>query len=281
MAGRCILFGQPWRAVVTSNTDKIAWITGGGSGIGAAVARQLAMAGWQVVISGRNLPKLQAMVAQHAQLANRLHPIALDVTDEDANRAVVRQILDRFGRIDYAMLNAGDFAPFGAPDWDAQQFRFTIEVNLMGVVHGLSALLPPLQAQGAGHLAIVSSVAGYVGLPNAAAYGASKAALINLAESLKPELEVMGIKMQLICPGFIATPMTDRNRFPMPFRIPAEVAAKRIVAAMASNRFEITMPRRFTLIMKLLRLLPYPLVFPITRRLLPQSGAGTDSIPPP
>jgi short-subunit dehydrogenase len=105
-------------------------------------------------------------------------------------------------------------------------------------------------------------------MPNAAAYGATKAALINLAESLKPELELMAIKMQLICPGFIATPMTDRNDFPMPFRIPADEAARRIVAAMGSNRFEITMPRRLTWIMKLLRLLPYPLLFPITRKML-------------
>jgi NAD(P)-dependent dehydrogenase (short-subunit alcohol dehydrogenase family) len=253
---------------VPSNADKIAWITGGGSGIGAAVATELARQGWQVVISGRSLEKLQAVAGADAQLANRLYPIALDVTDDAANQAVVAEVVKRFGRIDYAMLNAGDYAAFGAPDWDARKFRYTVEVNLMGVVHGLSALLPQLQAQGYGHIAIVSSVAGYVGMPNAAAYGATKAALINLAESLKPELELMAIKMQLICPGFIATPMTDRNDFPMPFRIPADEAARRIVAAMGSNRFEITMPRRLTWIMKLLRLLPYPLLFPITRKML-------------
>jgi NAD(P)-dependent dehydrogenase (short-subunit alcohol dehydrogenase family) len=206
----------------------VAWITGGGSGIGAAVAKQLANEGWQVAISGRRPDKLQA-VADFAP--DHIHPYVLDVTDAALNLAVAAQIHERFGRIDYALLNAGDFFPF------------------------------------AGHIAIVASVAGYVGLPSSSAYGASKAALINMAEALRVELEPLTIKIQLICPGFIETPMTDRNQFAMPFIISADKAAARIVAGIASNRFEITMPRRFTWLLKFLRLLPYPLLFPITRLL--------------
>ena len=117
-----------------------------------------------------------------------------------------------------------------------------------------------------GHIAIVSSVAGYRGLPTSAAYGATKAALINLAESLKNELDRAGVKLQLVNPGFIKTPLTDKNEFKMPFLMPVEKAVARMIAGLQTNRFEITFPRRFTWQLKLLRLLPYRLYFAFTQR---------------
>ena len=129
-------------------------------------------------------------------------------------------------------------------------------------------LLPRLIARRAGHVAVVASVAGYRGLPSAAGYGASKAALINLCEALKPELDGCGVRLSLINPGFVRTPLTDRNPFPMPFLMDADDAAERLVRGLESGRFETTFPRRFTWGLKLLRCLPYALYFPLTRRLV-------------
>jgi short-subunit dehydrogenase len=153
-----------------------------------------------------------------------------------------------------------------AAEFDAARFRAQVEVNLMGTVHMLEALLPAYLAARKGHVVVVSSVAGYRGLPTSAAYGATKAALNNLAESLKYDLDRAGVKLQLVNPGFVKTPLTDRNDFKMPFLMPVEKAVARMIAGLQTNRFEITFPRRFTWQLKLLRVLPYRLYFAITRR---------------
>jgi NAD(P)-dependent dehydrogenase (short-subunit alcohol dehydrogenase family) len=255
---------------IPTESAKVAWITGGGSGIGATVALKLAQAGWQVAISGRNPDKLQLVADRHQNIA----AFPLDVTDAAATETIVAALFAKYRRLDLALLNAGDYLPFGVADWDGTKFRQMIEVNLMGPVNGLSALLPRLQSLSGGHIALVASVAGYAGLPNAAAYSASKAGLIALAESIRPECEHLNIKLQLVCPGFVATPLTAQNRFAMPMIITADQAADALIAGLATNRFEITMPRRFALIMKLLRALPYPLFFAITRRILKRDEAN-------
>src|SRR3546814_604655 len=131
-----------------------------------------------------------------------------------------------------------------------------------------AAVLPPLLARRAGQIAIVASVAGYSGLPTAAAYGASKAALINMAEALRLDLQDSGVAVRLVCPGFVRTPLTDRNSFPMPFLMPVEAAAERLWHGLEFGRgFEIVFPRRFALILKALRLLPYGAYFPLVRRM--------------
>ena len=138
----------------------------------------------------------------------------------------------------------------------------------MGTVSGLLLAQEMMRAQGKGHIAVVSSLAGYRGLPGASAYGASKAALINMCEALKPELEMQGIKLQLVNPGFVETPLTDKNNFKMPFLIPVETAVNHIMHGLSGNNFEITFPWKFAILMKILRILPDSVFFTITRRMV-------------
>ena len=140
-----------------------------------------------------------------------------------------------------------------------------VETNLMGTMHGLEALIPACLAARRGHIAIVASVAGYRGLPKAAAYGAGKAALINLAESLKFDLDRAGVKLQLVAPGFVKTPLTDKNDFAMPFLMPVDRAVDAMIDGLRGARFEITFPKPLARRMKLLRMLPYRLYFALVR----------------
>lgn len=246
-------------------SDGLAWVTGASSGIGEHVALALAAEGWTVLASARRAESL-AEIANRAPGPGRIIPVPLDVTDADG----VKAALAAHGPVVLAVLNAGTYQPDQAKDLDPAQFARTIDVNLMGVVNGLAALLPGMMARGLGHLVIVSSVAGYRGLPQSLSYGASKAALNNLAESLKLDVERFGIKVQLVCPGFIKTPLTDKNKFPMPFLMPVERAAARLVAALKSSSFQVTFPRRFTWLLLLLRRFPDALYFMLVRRTVPK-----------
>ncbi|WP_247879550.1 SDR family NAD(P)-dependent oxidoreductase [Azospirillum sp. TSA6c] len=241
----------------------VTWITGAGSGIGRALAIHLANAGARVALSARTVEDLTAAVQM---LPDRMHMFPLDVTDRKATAATVAAIESRLGPIDRAVLNAGTHSPMSLEDFSADTARRLMEVNYMGVVHGLEALLPRMRARGRGQLAVVASVAGYRGLPTAAAYGPTKAALINLCESLKPDCDRAGIKLQLVCPGFIDTPLTACNRFRMPDLMPVEDAARELADGLDGNRFEIAFPRRFTRKLKLARCLPYRLYFPLVRK---------------
>lgn len=235
------------------------WITGGGSGIGAALARNLAAMGDMVVVSGRRPAPLEQLAAEYP---GRIEALPLDVADRDA----VRQAMERLGPVDLAVLAAGDHQPTPAGDFRAEAVRHLVEVNLMGVVHCVEALLPAMLERRHGHLVLVASVAGYRGLPTAAGYSASKAAVIALAESLRLDLADSGLRVTLVNPGFVDTPLTQRNRFPMPDIISAEAAAAAMVKGLAGNAFEIAFPRRFALVMKLLRLLPDCVYFPLIRK---------------
>ena len=150
-----------------------------------------------------------------------------------------------------------------------EQRRGLVAIIVLAVLTAIETMLPRFRVRGNGHIAVVSSVAGYQGLPSAAAYGATKAALINMCEALRAELQPKGVMLSVVTPGFVRTPLTDRNTFTMPFLIDADTAARRIVDGLQTSRFEITFPRRFSYLMKLLRLLPYGLFFAITRRLRP------------
>lgn len=243
---------------------RVAWVTGAGSGIGRALAVRLAGEGWQVAASARTASDL----AELAELAPGLRPFPLDVTDEAAVHDTVARVEAEFGPIDLAVLNAGTYARDSAAQFDAGAFRATVDVNLMGSVHCLAALMPPMLVRRGGHIAVVSSVSGFVGLPGAAAYGATKAALINMCEALQPELVTRNVRLSLICPGFVDTPLTRKNDFAMPFMISADAAVDHIMAGLKSRRFMTAFPWKMALSMRLLAALPERLRLAVTRRMV-------------
>lgn len=245
-------------------TSKLWWITGGGSGIGRELARQIAGGGDKVIISGRRLSALQETAGTSANIV----PHDLDVTDARMVAGAVAEIEAAHGPIDAAILNAAQYDPMDLADFAADRFSRTLATNVQGVVNCLDPLLKSMRDRGAGQIAIIASVAGYRGLPKAAAYGASKAALINLAEALKPSADAAGIKLQIVNPGFVDTPMTERNDFPMPFLVTPEEAARRIRRGLGGEGFEIVFPWRFAVLLKIGRLLPYRLYFALTRRMI-------------
>lgn len=245
------------------------WITGAGKGLGRALALELARRGRVVAASARTGADLDTLSQLSSSLPGRIDGFPLNVTDGDAVARTVDAIEAHCGPLAMVVLNAGTHIPVSVTALTAEPFRTLIDTNLMGVVHGLVAVLPRFIERRAGHVVVVGSVAGYRGLPTGAAYGATKAALINMCESLKPELDPLGVRLTLVNPGFVKTPLTDKNPFPMPFLMDVDKAAARLADGLESHRFEITFPRRFTWLLKALRLLPYPLYFALTRRLVP------------
>lgn len=238
---------------------KTAWVTGASTGIGRDIALQLAAAGVKVAASARSPEKLAA-------LGPEITAIPLDVTDTQACAAAVTRIESELGPIDLAVLGAGTYAPVQADQLDPAVFAGMMTTNYMGVVNCLAALAPRMTARRAGHISWIASVAGYIGLPKAAAYGPTKAALINLAESLAPEMKLAGVTVSVINPGFVATPLTAQNDFEMPFLMQPDDAARRTIEGLASGRFEIAYPRRFVAILKAVRALPYPVFFKLITR---------------
>ena len=242
---------------------RLAWITGGGTGIGRALALRLASHGWNVVVSGRR-PEPLAETASRA--TGRIHAWPLDVTDVEAVRKAVAGIEAAHGPIALAVLNAGMFEYVKLDNFKAPVFERHMRVNFLGVVNAMDALLPPMRERKRGHMVLVASVAGYRGLPLASAYGPTKAALINLAESCKSLFERAGLRISVCNPGFVATPMTEGNAFPMPFLMDVEDAAVALERGIAKGKFEIAFPTRFVLMLKILRALPYALYFPLIKR---------------
>lgn len=230
-------------------TWETAWVTGASSGIGLHLARLLAAETRTVALSARSADKLKRETGKDSTLA--AYP--LDVTDAKAVADCIREIEKAKGPIDLAVLNAGIMHIIDCEELDLKKIRAALEVNYMGVVNCLDALVPRMIKRGRGHIAIMGSVSGYRGLPRAIAYGPTKAALISLAETLHVELKPHGINVQVINPGFVDTPLTKNNTFPMPAIIPVEEAAQRILAGLKSEKFEIAFPRAFVYLMKSLR----------------------------
>lgn len=244
---------------------KIVWVTGASTGIGREIALQLAARGVTVAASARSAEKL-------AGLGNNIHVYPLDVIDRVAVSGTVERIEREIGSIDLAILGAGTYRALDIDDFDPSIFETAMATNYMGVVNALSALVPRMLARRRGHLAWIASVAGFRGLPLAAAYGPSKAALINLAESLQPDLRSRGIIVSVINPGFVETPLTAQNQFPMPFLMQAPDAAARTIKGLAEGRFEIAYPTRFVAILKFARITPYWLYFWFIRRIAAESS---------
>ena len=242
----------------------VVWITGASTGIGRAVALALAAGGSKVAVSARSADKLADLAAAHANVT----AFPLDVTDGAATAAVIAAIETRLGPIDLAILNAGTWDPMGAKDFNADRVAASMAVNFVGVARGIEHMSRLFMQRRRGHLALVASVAGYRGMPMAAAYAPSKAALINLAEVLKSDLERFGVATTVINPGFVETPMTAVNKFPMPFMVSVDDAARRIIAGLARKKFEIAFPWQLVALLKVMRVLPYPLYFWVARNLL-------------
>ncbi len=249
------------------------WITGASLVLGRAAALEYARRGWLVSITARSAAALDELAGSAPKSAPKSAPGIVgypgDITDRDGMAALVARIEAERGPIDLAILNAGTHQPMDARRFDPTVFDRLIGLNLGGTVNCLAPLVPAMVARRAGKIAIVASVAGYRGLPTAAAYGASKAALINMAEALHLELKPAGVAVALVNPGFIRTPLTDRNSFPMPFLMEADAAARRLADGLDGSAFEITFPRRFTWMLKLLRILPYRLYFALAARTVP------------
>jgi short-subunit dehydrogenase len=216
-------------------------------------------------VSARSSESLAALAAEGG---GRIHVYTLDVTDEKQTAAAHAAIEKDLGPLDLAVLNAGTYTHVSAAGFDTKAIRKMVDVNLMGSVNCLAAVMPAMMGRRAGHIALVASVAGYVGLPGAAGYGATKAALINMGEALYPELDARNVRLSIINPGFVDTPLTRKNDFPMPFIIPVEAAVDHIMAGLKSNRFETVFPWKMALSMKLLAALPKRLLFWVTRRML-------------
>lgn len=239
------------------------WVVGASTGIGAALARKLAARGARVALSARGLERLEALAAE----CEGAVVAAMDVTRGGDFARVSEHLHAHWGAPDVVILNAGTYHPWRAWELNPQRIRETLETNLVGVMDGVAAVVPGMIERRRGSVAIVASVAGYGGLPQAAVYGPSKAALINLAETLYLDLAPRGIGVFLICPGFVATPLTANNGFHMPALISAEAAADEILAGFGRGEFEIHFPKRFTRVLKALQWLPRRLYFPLVRRI--------------
>ncbi|AWI78650.1 short-chain dehydrogenase [Parazoarcus communis] len=252
----------PLNPTITDWHGQRVWLVGASTGIGAALARKLAAGGARVALSARGLDRLDALAAQ----CEGAVVAAMDVTRRGEIERVRDRLLAQWGGLDLVILNAGTYQPLRAWELTPERIRKTLNINLLGVMDGVAAVVPGMLERGQGAIAIVASVAGYGGLPNATTYGPSKAALINFAETLYMDLAPRGLGVHLISPGFVATPLTAQNDFHMPALITAEQAADEIMAGFARGEFETHFPKRFTRFLKLLQCLPRRLYFPLIRR---------------
>jgi short-subunit dehydrogenase len=241
----------------------VAWITGGSSGIGAALAHELCRRGARVAITARRAERLADVAAS---APGEAHTLPGDVREPAALEEVVAAVEANVGPIDLAVLNAGIWTQVDVGTWDSAVIREHIETNFMGMVHGLDAVLPRMLARRSGTIVGVASVAGYRGYTRAEAYGPSKAAEINLLESLRVDLGPLGVDVQLVNPGFVRTPLTEANDFPMPFMIEAPDAARRIADAIEKGKAEAVFPLPYQVGMKLVRVVPVRLYTAVSRR---------------
>jgi NAD(P)-dependent dehydrogenase (short-subunit alcohol dehydrogenase family) len=246
--------------------DARVWVIGASTGIGAATAQALLAAGARVAVSARQEPKLREVVAAANVDAARALIEPLDFTLPAAVEAARRRIFAAWGGCDLVLVVAGTHREVRAWELNARDADALLAVNLNAPIAAVAAVVPALIAQGHGAIGIVSSAAGYRGLPKALVYGASKAGLINFTETLYLDLHPKGIGVYLINPGFVKTPLTDKNDFEMPALISADEAATAILRGLRAGRFEIHFPRRFTGGLKLARLLPYRLYFALIHR---------------
>lgn len=239
---------------------KKVWLVGASDGIGAALAKKLLAKGAVLYASSRREEKLKAVVAGYDQAVI----LPLDVLDLKA----VKESLDKIGSLDLVIYMAADYTPMQSENLDAAASAKMVDVNLKGAINIASEVIPLFMKQKTGHLSLVASVAGFVGLPHSSVYGATKAALINFGESLYHDLKPYGLDVSLVNPGFVKTRLTEKNDFDMPSIMTPEEAAEEIIKGYARGKFSITFPLGFSLFFRLLRVLPYGCHFKIMKALV-------------
>ena len=245
-------------------SKKTIWITGGSTGIGKALAIKFASKGWNVAVSARRAELLNELSNSYENISS----FPLDVTNKEKCNDVFNEIKDRYENIDICFFSTGTWDPKKEKDIDVEQIEEVFKVNFFGTVNTIKAVEQFFKDKKSGIITIVSSIAGYRGLPNSTGYGPSKSALNNLAESLYFDFKRSNVRICLVSPGFIKTPMTDKNNFKMPFLKTPEYAAEKIYDGLVNkNVFEIHFPKELTLILKLLSFLPSKIYFSLVGKL--------------
>ena len=243
---------------------KTIWITGASSGMGRALALKFAKKGWQVAASARR----ENLLNKISELNKNISPFPLDVTDKEKCKEVFEEIKNKYQNLDICFFSTGTWDPKKEKNIDIEQMESVMKINFFGTLNCIKTVENYFKDKKSGHISIVSSVAGYRGLPNSTGYGASKAALINLAESLYFDFGRHNVRISLVSPGFIKTPMTDKNEFKMPFLKTPEFAADKIYNGLVNgSNFEIDFPKELTLILKLLKILPNRLYLYLIKKL--------------
>ena len=234
-------------------SNKVIWITGASTGIGKALALKFSKNGWIVAISARRKELLEEISSSN----ENIYSFPLDVTKIDECNKVFSEIKNKFNNIDICVFSTGTWNPKKEKEIDVEQIENVMKVNFFGTLNSIKCVENYYKESRKGHISIVSSIAGYRGLPNSTGYGPSKSALNNLAESLYFDFGRYNVRISLISPGFIKTPMTDKNDFKMPFLKSTEYAADKIYNGLVnSNVFEIHFPKQLTLILKIFKILP-------------------------
>ncbi len=249
---------------IPTPADGIAWVTGASSGIGRELAVQFAKDGWIVAVSARRVADLQSLADMYP---GQMIVAPLDVTDQVGVLATVQKIEAESGRmIVRAVLNAGTYIRDTASDFDVAVFKTQVDVNLLGTANCLAAVMPAMLAARRGQIGIVSSLAGLAGLPGAVTYSTTKAGLLAMAQSLKFDLNRADVALSVILPGFVKTPLTDKNQFPMPFLMEVSDAAKAIMEGLDAGRFLVAFPGGLAWPLRFLRILPASLYFALVAR---------------
>ena len=244
--------------------DKVIWITGASTGIGKALAIKFSQNGWKVAISARR----EALLNEIASENKNIFAFPFDVTDKEKCNSTFNLIKNKFDNIDLCVFSTGTWDPKKEKEIDVEQIENVMKINFFGTLNCIKSVESYFKTRGYGQISIVSSIAGYRGLPNSTGYGPSKSALNNLAESLYFDFKRHGVRVSLISPGFIKTPMTDKNDFKMPFLKSPEFAAEKIYNGLVDSKsFEIDFPKQLTITLKLLKILPIKLYFKIVERM--------------
>jgi short-subunit dehydrogenase len=243
---------------------KTIWITGGSTGIGRALAIKFASEGWNVAVSARRTELLNEL----KKINENIHPYPLDVTDKEKCNKIFNEIKNKFENIDICFFSTGTWNPKKEKEIDVEQMEEVFKINFFGTVNSIKAVEQYFREKKNGIITIVSSIAGYRGLPNSTGYGPSKSALNNLAESLYFDFKRFNVRVCLVSPGFIKTPMTDKNDFKMPFLKTPEFAADQIYDGLINkNIFEIHFPKALTLTLKFLSFLPSKIYFKLVGKM--------------